>query len=328
MALTQLPGTMLSTVNTLTSASATNLTLQAAGNTAITILPSGFIGIGTISPSETVHVSTAGDTVIRLASTASSGKSYNITSGGNGNYSPGVFAIRDVGAAITPFAIYNGLVGINTTGPNQQLEVSGSTQSGIIYTRISNTYGSLTSNGAGTALQFYGWDAGVTANIKSLRTGQPYSPSALTFETFGGQSTNNTNTLAERMRVDDYGNLCVGVTSYTGAISNTQVVSAGNFSTYKVSFGALAANTATTVTGITLGSYLVIITSIGTYHSRDTYILHVYDTADVGYANLLHTSYQVTTTFSITSSSYNNYTLSVSFSNPVSGGSWNFIRIS
>jgi len=56
MALTQLPGTMLSTVNTLTSASATNLTLQAAGNTAITILPSGNVGVGTTSPGSLLTV--------------------------------------------------------------------------------------------------------------------------------------------------------------------------------------------------------------------------------------------------------------------------------
>jgi hypothetical protein len=314
---------------------ATNL---AALGSYITVNSSGQIGVGTTPTNNRLVISSANASdLITLGSATSAVLITNLNANygiqvGSQSTGNGWLQVGRVDSTATAYSLLlqpaGGNVGINTTSPNQQLEVSGSTQSGIIYTRISNTYGSLTSNGAGTALQFYGWDAGITANIKSLRTGQPYSPSALTFETFGGQSTNNTNTLAERMRVDDYGNLCVGVTSYTGAISNTQVVSAGNFSTYKVSFGALAANTATTVTGITLGSYLLIITTVGTYHSRDTYILHVYDTADVGYANLLHTSYQITTTFSITSSSYNNYTLSVSFSNPVSGGSWNFIRIS
>ena len=117
----------------------------------------------------------------------------------------GVLQLQNNGTvAVT---VTGGQVGIGTSSPNQTLEVSGSSQAGIIYERISNTYGSTGSTNSGTALQFYGWDAGVTANIKSIRTGSAYSPSALTFETFGGNSTTNNNTLAERLRISDWGSV-------------------------------------------------------------------------------------------------------------------------
>ena len=106
-----------------------------------------------------------------------------------------------------------GNVGIGTASPVAKLEVSSSSQTGLISTRISNSFGSTTSDGAGTSLEFFGWDAGVTAEIKSIRAGQSYSPSALTFETFGGNNTSGSNTLAERMRIDGYGNVGIGTTS-------------------------------------------------------------------------------------------------------------------
>jgi hypothetical protein len=107
----------------------------------------------------------------------------------------------------------NGNVGIGNTSPAQKLEVAGSSQTVSTFVRIANNQGSITNNNVGSALQFYGWDAGITANIKSFREGQSYSPSYLSFETYGGNSVYGANTLAERMRIDGYGNVFVATTA-------------------------------------------------------------------------------------------------------------------
>jgi hypothetical protein len=203
------------------TADAASVNLNIDANTLFLDVANNRVGINTTSPGELLHINSTGDSVLRLGTTYAGGKSYNITAGGNGNYSPGVFAVRNVTDGTTPFTIYQDNVGIGTNGASQKLEVSGSSQTGIVYTRISNSYGSTTSNGGGTGLQFYGWDAGVTANIKSLREGQPYSPSYLSFETFGGNSTSNTNSLAERVRIDGYGRTIITGSYGNGAFDST-----------------------------------------------------------------------------------------------------------
>ena len=98
------------------------------------ISSAGLIGIGNTSPQEKLHVTnSAGDAAIRITSSVTNGKSYNITSGGGGNYSAGVFAIMDVTGGTTPFAIVNSSVGIGTTAPSAKLTVSiGSATSGTV----------------------------------------------------------------------------------------------------------------------------------------------------------------------------------------------------
>ncbi|MDP3402589.1 MAG: tail fiber domain-containing protein [bacterium] len=76
----------------------------------------GNVGIGA-SPSTRLHV-TDGEVTLRLAATNASGRSWDIVSGGNGNVSPGIFAIRDITGGATRLEI-------NTSG-NLRLNAYGS----------------------------------------------------------------------------------------------------------------------------------------------------------------------------------------------------------
>lgn len=226
----------------------------------------GNVGIGTASPAGRLEVRSAsavgnavyfrggtysdiayatGIRFLQPASTTNANRQFRFTSGDQSLTIQGIDGsgsdVSDTPLIINPSG---GSVGIGTSSPGQKLEVAGSTQTGIIYSRIANNYGSLTSNGAGTGLQFYGWDAGITANIKSIRTGQAYSPSALTFETFGGNGIVGSNTLAERMRIDDYGKVLIGTNSApstnatTWNLYSTGMIAGGGGYTYGVYGGS------------------------------------------------------------------------------------------
>jgi len=188
----------------------------------------GNVGIGTDSPSALLE--TRGSTNIIARFRDSTNGIIDIKTTGTTNSDP--MQIDTSNRELT-FAINSsermridsyGRVGIGTSSPDEKLVVSGSVNNDLVTAKIANTFGSLTSTGSGTSLQFYGWDAGVTANIKSIRVGQPYSPSALTFETYAGSGTTGTNSLAERMRIDEYGNVLVGTTSDTNFVDTMRVI--------------------------------------------------------------------------------------------------------
>lgn len=120
-----MPISKIKTSSITADAASVNLSIDA--NTLFLDVANNRVGVNTTSPSEALQVSTSGDTSLRLVTSAASSKAYNITSGGGGNYTSGVFAIRNVTDATTPFVIYQDNVGIGLTNPSTygKLAVSG-----------------------------------------------------------------------------------------------------------------------------------------------------------------------------------------------------------
>lgn len=78
----------------------------------------GNIGVGTSNPAHKIHTFTpdgSGDSAIRISTGFSTGTSFDLTVGGNGNYSPGVFAIRNIQTNSTPLYIDGQVVQLGNT---------------------------------------------------------------------------------------------------------------------------------------------------------------------------------------------------------------------
>jgi trimeric autotransporter adhesin len=210
------------TVTTITSPAATNLTIQSAGTTAMTIDTSQNVGIGTTSPSYKLDVSqnTSGGTSIQIQNpnaTANSNAGY-IARTNNGNeyiqligyaQASGYLQFNNATGGVVetvnsqPLAFWtnatermridssgNLLVGTTSVlfGSNTQISVKGNSTNNAALVGVSHSDGSVTG---------YFNTYGGTLNIGS------YTNSSFTF------NTNN----AERMRIDSSGNLLVGTTA-------------------------------------------------------------------------------------------------------------------
>jgi hypothetical protein len=138
------------------TADAASINLNIDAGTLFLDVANNRVGIADTSPGERLQISSATDTSVRLVTTAASGKNYNITAGGGGNYSSGVFAIRNVTDATTPFAIYADNVGIGTTGPSTKLQVIGTITGAQFRTATSSGH--------------YGWTAGSQGAIFSTNS--------------------------------------------------------------------------------------------------------------------------------------------------------------
>jgi hypothetical protein len=151
------------------------------------------VGVGTILPSQSLHVVGEGlfekasaDSVVAVNSTGGSGRSYQIRSQNSGDF----YIYDNTAGAARATIDSSGNVGIGTTNPSTPLDVTKAGGTNWVAT-FQNT--SATSYGVNAAEP-----SGASVGYPLLRVGQGYSP------------------YADYLRVDTGGTVLVGTTSVTG----------------------------------------------------------------------------------------------------------------
>jgi hypothetical protein len=223
-------------ISSLSSASATALTLQSAGTTAITVDTSQKVGIGTTSPNRLLSLY-ATQPVFQITNVASGNTQGTIqyqVSGATdfildnqGSGSGGNIIFQQAGAERMRINT-SGNVGIGTSSPTVKLDVRG------------------TSNTAASTIQIVG------NSVSSLLLGQNADGgvirgqggnNALTFWTGGLGDTGAGQSGSENMRIDSSGNLLVGTTTdySTGKVVSYAGTSPNPTSSPPVGFSYVAA---------------------------------------------------------------------------------------
>jgi hypothetical protein len=208
--------TTLSATGNVTLGDASTDTLN-VGNGGLVKDASGNVGIGTSSPATQLHVKNAGGNSISILGQYGSGTIAQMGAYANQVDIKAYNGTNDVmtfttGASERMRIDSSGNVGIGTTSPDYQFEVSGSSASTTtLGVGISVENSNATSNSR-AGIVFRNYD-NYGASIWSPRTGS--TAGALVFGTNNAAGTAETN-IVERARIDSSGNLLVGTTSALG----------------------------------------------------------------------------------------------------------------
>jgi hypothetical protein len=210
------------TISSLSSASATALTLQSAGTTAITVDTSQNVGIGTSSPNTKLEVVGA----VRATNSGSSGYFYR----GYRSGTTSAWYVYDSGTEVqmTVEQANPLLFGTNNT---ERMRIDSSGNVGI-GTTATTTYRTTIANNGGNQLRLYATDvASSTTNTIDFwyldGGGSPYNNTSIRSLSTANAGNGNlvfytrptSGSLTEAMRIDSSGNLLVGTTSADGKLA-------------------------------------------------------------------------------------------------------------
>ncbi len=253
-------------------------TLNNTFGTRMTIDASGKVGIGTTNPDMLIDLENAdtSETGIELNNTSVGGKQWRIRTLGSGvTGRVGNLSIRNVTDNVNPIEITTtGNVGIGTTAPTEALVVNSSSANTVSLLRsvtggnpgLSAAVGRIQfgSGNASTFTQNIGADiTGVATQAWTAGTNQG---TALTFST----APNNSITRAERLRIDQNGNVGIGETApgaklqvNTGAVGTIGQIIKG-FASQTADLLQLQNSTAANVLTVGHGTQPVAVAGAGT----------------------------------------------------------------
>ncbi|MBI1856885.1 hypothetical protein HYS01_01295, partial [Candidatus Saccharibacteria bacterium] len=253
-------------------------TLNNTFGTRMTIDASGKVGIGTTSPDMLIDLENAdtNETGIELNNTSVGGKQWRIRTLGSGTAGRvGNLSIRNITDNVNPIEITTtGNVGIGTTAPTEALVVNSSSANTASLLRSLAGGNPILGAGVGriqfgsanssTFTQYIGADiTGVATQAWTAGTNQG---TALTFST----APNNSITRAERLRIDQNGNVGIGETApgaklqvNTGAVGTIGQIIKG-FASQTADLLQLQNSTAANVLTVGHGTQPVAVAGAGT----------------------------------------------------------------
>lgn len=232
--------------------SATTLSLQTGGTTAVTVDGSQNVGIGTVTMNNKLNITTGAGDGLRLTST--SGAIALVMAGTTEN------RIQGLGAVPVTLYSYNseamridstGNIGIGTNAPQYKVHsyVTLGSNAGVGYPIVAESYSSAAGNNNGAGIGLV-QGSRAQASIEGIRTNPAGDyGSALVFKTNNpSQASGLMTDLVERMRIDSAGNFkasyqgtmapatwCRAHVQFNGGAGGTAGTIAGSFNVSSVS---------------------------------------------------------------------------------------------